>query len=283
MKCTDGRRVALAVATALALTGTAACTSSESSDTPRKDRGTSARSLAALRSAERSMARAASARVRSTTVMGSRLSIAADGALGWGDGLTGTFTLRYTGGTTAESLRALGITSMEARYLPDAYYARMSEAFAEKTDGKHWIKYVYDDLEALGGGVDFADQMRNTTPNQSVKLLLESGDVRNVGREKIAGRTATHYSGTVSVGDVADAQLKKQLQQAQVTTETVDIWVDDRNLLIKKVEKGRTGSGELTQTAYYSDYGVHVTAAKPPAADTEDFRDLLARQSTQTP
>jgi hypothetical protein len=283
MKCTNGRRVALAIATALALTGTAACTSSESSDKPQADRGTRAGSLAALRSAERSTDRAASARVRSTTVMGSQLSLDADGALGWGDGLTGTLTITYTGGTTAESLRALGITSMEARYLPDAYYARMSEAFARKAGGKHWIKYVYDDLQALGGGANFAEQMRNTTPNQSVKLLLDSEDVRRVGREKVAGRAATHYSGTVVVSDVADAQLKKQLQQAQVTSETVDVWVDDRNLLVKKVEKSRTASGELTQTAYYSDYGVRVLAAKPQASDTEDFRKLLERQGTPTP
>jgi hypothetical protein len=283
MKCTNGRRVALAIATALALTGTAACTSSESSGKPGADRGTRAGSLAALRSAERSTDRAASARVRSTTVMGSQLSLDADGALGWGDGLTGTLTITYTGGSTAESLRALGVTSMEARYLPDAYYARMSEAFARKAGGKHWIKYVYDDLRALGGGADFAEQMRNTTPNQSVKLLLDSEDVRRVGREKVAGRTATHYSGTVVVSDVADAQLKRQLQQAQVTSETVDVWVDERNLLVKKVEKSRTANGELTQTAYYSDYGVRVSAAKPPASDTEDFRKLLERQGTPTP
>jgi hypothetical protein len=51
----------------------------------------------------------------------------------------------------------------------------------------------------------------------------------------------------------------------------VDIWVDDRNLLVKKVEKGLTATGRLTQTAYYSDYGVKATVEKPPAADTADL------------
>jgi hypothetical protein len=285
MKCTDGRRIVLAVATAAALTGAAACTSSGSSGKPENRRGPSAASLAALRSAERSTDRADSARVRSTTVMGTQLSVKADGALRWGDGLTGTVTITYTGGTTAETMRALGITSMEARYLSDAYYARAGDAFAGKTGGRHWIKYGYEDLAALGGGAvaNFAEQMRNTTPNQSVKLLLYSEDVHRVGEEKAGGRTATHYSGTVAVGEVADARLRKQLQEAGVTAETVDIWVDGRNLLVKKVEKSRTATGELTQTAYYSDYGVRVSAAKPPASDTEDFRELLARQGTQTP
>lgn len=281
MKCTKGRRVALAVASATALT---ACTSSEPPAKPEKDRRATSEFLPALRLAERSTDRAESARVRSTTVMGSQLSIEADGALHWGRALTGVLTITYTGGTTAETMRGLGITSMEARYLSDAYYARMSDAFAEKADGKHWLKYVYEDLEALGGGgVNFADQMRNTTPNQSVKLLLHSGDVRRVGVETVGGQAATHYSGTVQVSDVADAELREQLEGAGVTTQTVDIWVDDRDLLVKKVEKGRMATGELTQTAYYSDYGVRVSARKPPADDTKDFRELLGKQGSPAP
>jgi hypothetical protein len=280
MKRTNGRGVVLAVALALVLTGAVGCTSSESPREPGTDRGASAGSRAALLSAERSTDRAASARVRSTTVMGTQLSLKADGALGWGDSLTGTLTITYTGGTTAETMRALGITSMQARYLADAYYARMGDTFARKTGGKHWIKYAYDDLKDLAGGAGatFADQMRNTAPNQSVRLLLDAEEVREVGREKVGGRTATHYSGTVLVPDVTDARLRTQLEQAGVTSETVDLWVDDRDLLVKKVEKGRTASGELTQTAYYTDYGVAVSVAEPPADDTQDFAELLERQ-----
>jgi hypothetical protein len=278
MQGTNGRRVALWVAMTAALTGAGCTSSSETPGRPEADRGPSAASRTALRAAERSTDRAASARVRSTTVMGTQVSLEADGALGWDKGLTGTLTITYTGGTSAETMRALGITSMEARYLPDAYYARMSDAFAAKAGGKHWIKYAYDDLKDLGGtGATFADQLRNTTPNQSVKLLLDSEDVRKVGEERIDGRATTHYSGTVEIGQVSDARLRTQLQQAGVTTESVDIWVDDRDLLVKKVEKGRTTAGELTQTAHYSDYGVKVTVDKPPARDTEDFRKLLER------
>ncbi len=127
----------------------------------------------------------------------------------------------------------------------------MGDAFAEQAGGKHWIKYAYDDLESLGGGSGayLKDQMQNTTPNQSVKLLLASGDVRKVGEEKVRGQETTHYSGTVDVADLASQNsnldrsqlddLKKQLEQAGVSTETVDIWVDDQDLLVKKVEKGR--------------------------------------------
>ncbi|MFJ7291708.1 hypothetical protein [Streptomyces collinus] len=285
MQGTTVRRVGLVLAVATALTGVAACTSQDSSDDPgRDDRAARGRSLAVLRSAERATEHAESARVESTTTMGSLMSMTADGTLGWSDGITGTLTITYTGGTVADTMRRLGTTSMEARYLPDAYYARMGAKFAEQTGGKRWIRYAYKDLGALtkGSGSHLGDQMRSTTPNQSVKLLLSSGDVRKVGEETVRGRTATHWSGTVAAADIADAALRKQLTGAGVTTETVDIWIDKRNLLVKKVEKARMTTGLMTQTAHYADYGVRVRADRPPASDTGDFEDLM-RKRTGTP
>ncbi|GAA2511443.1 hypothetical protein [Streptomyces longisporus] len=293
MKSTTVRRVSLSIAAVTALSGVAACTSSGSSG---KGEGASGKGatrvspIAALRTAEKSTDGADSAKVESTTTMGSLMSMTGDGALRWADGLTGNMTITYTSGTIADTMRRLGTTSMEARYLPDAYYAKMGDKFAQQAGGKHWLRYGYADLAALGGssGAYLKDQMQNTTPNQSVKLLLASGDVKKVGTEKVRGVEATHYSGTVDVADLARknsnltasqlAGLKKQLTQAGVSTESVDIWVNDQNLLVKKVEKGRMSAGEYTQTAYYSDYGVKVSATKPPAGDTQDFKQLMKKQ-----
>ncbi|MBC9728974.1 hypothetical protein [Streptomyces sp. TRM68367] len=293
MTRTTVRRVSLSLALAAALAATAACASSDGpgKDGPGKDGHAAHRStprpasLAALRTAERSTGRADSARVESTTTMGSLMSMTADGTLSWGDGITGTLTITYTGGTMADTMRRLGTTSMEARYLPDAYYARMGEKFAANSGGRHWIRYAYDDLEHLAGtsGALLTEHMRGTTPQQSVKLLLASGDVRRVGEETVRGRRTTHYSGTVDAADVTDAGLRKQLTEAGVSTETVDVWVDGQDLLVKKVEKVRTATGLLTQTAHYGDYGVQVAAKRPPAADTEDFEDLVRKQAGGTP
>jgi hypothetical protein len=192
----------------------------------------------------------------------------------------------------ADTMRQTGSTSMQARYLPDAYYAKMSDKFAEQAGGKHWIKYAYDDLAKFGGGSGayLKDQMQNTTPNQSVKLLLASGDVKKVGEETVRGESTTHYSGMVDVANLATkgsnltasqlADLKKQLTQAGVSTEKVDIWVNGDDLLVKKVEKGELSTGTMSSTAYYSDYGVKVSATEPPAGDTADFKDLLKSQGT---
>jgi hypothetical protein len=259
MRSTTARRTVVSIAVTVALACATACTSSGGSRPP--DSADSADpSAAPLRSVERATGRAGSAWVESTTVMGTELSLDATGALGWRDGITGTLTITYTGGTTAETMRGLGTTTMEARYLPDAYYARMGDAFADRAGGRHWIKYGYADLEDLGGGAaGLAEGMRDTAPHQVVQQLLASDDVRRMGEEETRGRRTTHWRGTL---DGAARQ-------------TVDIWVDDRDLLVKKVERGRTETGELTQTAYYSDYGVAVSAKRPPAADTADFAELL--------
>ncbi|MET7689947.1 hypothetical protein ABZT06_18530 [Streptomyces sp. NPDC005483] len=276
------KRTTVWLTTAAALAGLAACTSSGSSDRPAQDKRTASApaSLAALRTAERTTERARTARVRSTTVMGTQLSLTADGVLAWAGGLSGSLTIDYTGGTAAETMRGLGVTSMEARYLSDAYYARMGDAFAAKTDGKHWLRYGYDDLKTLGGGAALADQMRSTTPGQAVRLLLDSDDVRELGRETVDGRTTTHYAGTVDVEDVTDTGLRQRLQDADVTAETVDIWISEKNLLVKKVEKTSTANGRVTQTAHYSDFGVRVAVQRPPASDTADFKALLSQSST---
>ncbi|MFJ9567376.1 hypothetical protein ACIRQQ_46035 [Streptomyces fuscichromogenes] len=299
MKSRRVRRTAVSIAVVAALTGVAACSSAggsgSSGDSGKQDRAgaraaTRVSPVAALRSAEKSTDRADSARIRSTTTMGSLLSMTTNGSLAWGDGISGTVTITYTGGSTAELMRRLGSTSMEARYLPDAYYARMSDTFAAQTGGRHWIRYGYGDLASVAGGSGalLKDQMQNTTPNKSVQMLLASGDVRKVGEEKVDGQATTHYSGTVDVADLAGqsssltasqlAGLKKQLTQAGVSTETVDIWVNDQDLLVKKTEKADTANGTMTQTAHYSDYGVKVSASKPPAADTADFETLLKTQ-----
>ncbi|MGW2712998.1 hypothetical protein ACWC4J_29100 [Streptomyces sp. NPDC001356] len=297
MMSTIVRRAALSAAVVAALTGVAACGSSDSGkDGGEKAAGKTATRvspIAALRSAEKSTDKADSAKVRSTTSIGKLMSMTANGALTWGDGLKGNLTITYTGGQMAELMKKAGTQSMEARYLPDAYYAHMSDTYAQQAGGgKHWIKYSYDDLAKLGGasGSYMKDQIQNATPNQSVKMLLASGDVKKVGEETVSGVHTTHYSGTLNVADLAGktsnlsaeqlSALKKQLSQAGVTTDTVDIWINDQDLLVKKTEKADTANGAMTNTSFYTDYGVKVTAQAPPAGDTKDFADMLKAGGT---
>ena len=239
---------------------------------------------AALHAVEKATDRAGSARVSASSVMGGLLSMRTAGVLGWAGDPVGRLSITYTGGELADSMRALNSSSMEARLLPDAYYAKVGDKFAAQMHGKHWIKYAYDDLADLpgGSGTYLKDQLHNTAPIQPVRLLLASGDVRRAGTETVRGERTTHYSGTVTVAGLADSALKEQLVQAGVSTETVDIWVNDRNLLVKKVERGELTSGRMLSTAYYSAYGVKAAVAAPEGGDTADFKDLLGNSEASS-
>ncbi|MEV0320014.1 hypothetical protein ACIBKX_12910 [Streptomyces sp. NPDC050658] len=296
MNGTTMRRAGLSIAVAAALTGVAACGSSGGSGGGNgggKDKGGSVAlsPIAALRSIETKTDDANSAKVEGKTVMGTQMSMDMDGAMAWKDGITGNVTATLTGGTQAEQMKQMGQSKIDYRYLKNGFYANMGDQFASQAGGgKHWIEYDYATLAEMGGaaGDAFKDQMQNTTPNQSVKMLLASGDVKRVGEETVRGTKTTHYSGEVDVADFTGknsdldagqlAELKKQFEQAGMSTETIDIWVNEDDLLVKKTEKANMKTGAFSQTVYYSDYGTPVDVQKPPASDTLSFKDLMNRQ-----
>lgn len=294
MRTKTVRRVGLSVALAAALTSVAACGGSDDGKTKGESRGGSvlpADPVAALLAVQKKTGGANSAKIEGTTSMGTTMSMKQTGALDWSDGITGSMEITYTGGTMADSMKQLGGDgTMQARYFKDGYAADMGPAMAQQTGGKRWISYSYDDLAELGGasGAAMKDQMQNTAPDQGVKSLLASGDVKKVGKEDVRGVSATHYSGTVDVADLTaknsklDAaqldELKKQLNDAGITTEKIDIWVDANDLLVKKTERGQMKTGELNSTVFYSDYGTKVTVERPPAGETIGFKELLQKQ-----
>ncbi|MGW5865905.1 hypothetical protein ACWFRJ_27410 [Streptomyces sp. NPDC055239] len=293
MNRTTMRRAGLSIAAAAALIGVAACGSSGGDgDAESEGKGSDARSLtAALRTIQDKTDDAGSAKVEGKTVMGSLMSTDMTGSMEWSDGITGNVTATLTGGTQAEQMKQMGQSKINYRYLKSGFYANMGDKFASRAGGgKHWLEYDYDALAAMSGdaGDAFKDQMQNATPNQSVKVLLASGDVKRVGEENVRGTRTTHYSGTVDVEDFSRknsdldaeqmAELKKQFKQVGMSTQTIDIWVNDDDLLVKKTEKGETDDGDISQTAFYSDYGTSVSVEKPPAGDTVSFKDLMKQQ-----
>ncbi|MGW6056522.1 hypothetical protein [Streptomyces sp. NPDC055189] len=293
MNSTTKRRAGLSIAVAAALTGVAACGSS-GGDGEGKSKGEDSVALspiAALRTIEDKTDDADSAKIEGKTVMGSKMSMDMTGAMEWSDGITGNMTATLTGGTQAEQMEQMGQSKIDYRYLKNGFYANMGDKFAQQAGGgKHWIEYDYATLAEISGaaGDAFKDQMQNSTPNQSVKMLLASGDVKRVGEETVRGTKTTHYSGTVDAADFTGknsdldaeqmAELRKQFKQVGLSKQTIDIWVDGDDLLVKKAEKGEMADGDFSQTAYYSDYGTPVSVEKPAASDTMSFKDLMNQQ-----
>ncbi|MEU6679164.1 hypothetical protein [Streptomyces sp. NPDC046925] len=294
MNSTTMRHAGLSIAVAAALTGVAACGSSGGGEGEGEGKGKGSVALspvAALRTIEDKTDDADSAKIEGKTVMGNKMSMDMTGSMKWSDGITGNMTATLTGGTQAQQMEQIGQSKIDYRYLKNGFYANMGDKFAAQAGGgKHWIEYDYATLAEISGaaGDAFKDQMQNSTPNQSVKMLLASGDVKRVGEETVRGTKTTHYSGTVDAADFTgknsdlDAgqmeELRKQFKQVGLSKQTIDIWVDGDDLLVKKAEKGEMADGEFSQTAYYSDYGTPVSVEKPAASDTMSFKDLMNQQ-----
>ena len=231
-----GRTWARHAAVCLVLAALVSCGAQEA---PRGDRGVTG----ALRAARSEVAAAGSARIEATSSTGTSLSSRSEGVLRWSGGLRGTLRVTTTGGSMAGTTRRMGGSPSQSRFLPDAYYTRMTDTFASLSDGKHWIRYPY------AAGADLS-------PAASLKLLLSSGNAHEVGREAVRGVRATHYAGTAG-------------------GQRVDVWIDRGHLLVKRVQRSRTASGAFVGTVHYVDYGARARAERPPARDTVDFKDVV--------
>ncbi|MEU1803958.1 hypothetical protein [Streptomyces sp. NPDC019937] len=207
------------------------------------------------------------------------------GAMDWSDGMRADMQMKSKGGAGAASSPG-GDKPVNVRYTPDAMFMNAA-AMGIPAQGKEWIKYDYDLLAKQGGpsGAYLKDQMQNNNPSRSVQLLLATGQVKKVGTEDVRGVGTTHYTGVVKVSEIARAQskglsqseldaLEKQLKQSGADSETVDLWIDDKNLLVKKREQAKSKTGVTDSTVYYSDYGTKVTVEEPPASQTMDFQKL---------
>ncbi|WP_260867250.1 hypothetical protein [Streptomyces sp. SAJ15] len=243
--------------------------------------------LSALQNVSEHTRKQNSAKVEGTTQMGPATT-SMKGQMDWSDGMRATMTIIQTGG--AVSGTPMDKKPMEARYTPDAMFVNLGDALAAdpKAGGKHWMKYDYATLAKQAGasGKFLQDQMQNTDPARAVQLLVATGKVKSMGEEKVRGIDTTHYTGTVKVADLAKMQskdlteqdlksLQEQLQQAGMETETIDVWVDENDLLLKKRERADSTSGAYDSTVYYTDYGTDVSVEEPPAGDTMNFEDAL--------
>lgn len=293
MKHARVRTVASAVAVVAALGSLSACgghSGSKASGNGSSGGTAPATSpLAALRAAVTKTTQAQSAKLSGTTTT-AQMTITMNGALDWSSGMKGDVAIKM-GGQSAATTATLGTNGiMQARYTPDAMYMDMGATMAKADGGKPWIRYSYDALaKQMGASGDvLKQQFQNNNPTRSVQMLIASGDVKSLGSATINGTQTTHYEGVLDVSkllgtapglDAATVKgFKAQLKSQGITTDHIDLWVDNQGLLVKKVEKIATSTGMTNSTVYYSDFGVKVTVTPPPAAQTVDFAQMMAQQ-----
>jgi hypothetical protein len=289
---TQLRNVAAAVAVIAALGTVSACgggkssTGAHQSGAPSGGQQSAVGSvIGALLKVKSSTDQAKSAKVDITADQGQLGKTHQTGALDWSDGLQGDLTVTPDGDSLA---KAMGVS--EIRYTKDALYEQMNSG----SGGSHWMKITYAALDKQGpAGKATRMQLQSGNPNQTVEMLIASGDVKVVGKEDVRGVQATHYSGLLDAAKVAadttpglsqaeQQQLKQQMHDDGVTADQIDVWVNSDNLVVEKAEQIKTARGTSTTTTYYSEYGTKVTVTPPPAADTFDPGSLRTAAPSQS-
>ncbi|MGW6914433.1 hypothetical protein ACWGB8_11505 [Kitasatospora sp. NPDC054939] len=233
---------------------------------------------------------AKSAKVKQEVEIGANGVLVYNGAISWEDGMLGELTVDAGDSPLGKQMSPLtGSTTLKYRYLKDAMYLKLGTRAVSEFNGRHWLRYGYDDLsKVLGAGGDsLKNQLRNADPQAGVRALIASGKVTEVGEVTVNGTRATHYSGELTADDLATAtsrgldhqqikDIKDQFQTAGITTEHVEVWIDtETQLLVRRLEKAETANGPVKVTVDYSDYGTKVDTVEPAASDSVEITELL--------
>ncbi|WP_051709232.1 hypothetical protein [Streptomyces sp. NRRL S-350] len=228
-------------------------------------------------------AAAKSAKVDEVIAMG-QVTMKGKGAISWADGLQGEIVMDLSGSPLATVLAPVtGGSTVPYRYTKDAMFMRLGGDAVDTFGGRHWLHYSTSDMAKASGGS--SDQLKSADPVQGVRTLIAGGKVTEVGQETVNGKATTHYSGELSGDDMAGAtgtgltqdqldQVKANLSAAGITSETIDVWVDDDKLVVKRIEQADTKAGALKATVSYSDYGTPVTTTAPDPSDTVELSEL---------
>ncbi len=171
-------------------------------------------------------------------------------------------------------------------------YLQVDAAAAAQLQGKHWMKFDFAELAAASGSSQSANAasglqglLKQFSPVQSIRAIAKSPGVHAVGRETMDGVATTHFTGTVTLAQLVAAQSGITAAQAQAletadasvgfTGETIDVWLDAKNLPVRVEEQASTAKGDMVIDRHFSDYGVPVNVAVPPSSDTVDLAALL--------
>jgi hypothetical protein len=157
-----------------------------------------------------------------------------------------------------------------------------SRRFGSLPDGAKWMKL---DLEFAQG----PESPVPADPDAMGQLeLLEtvSDDIEKLGREKIRGVEATHYSGTIPVATQADrlreagAEELAERSEEEGSPTAVEAWVDDRGRMRRmkiiqatpRVEDEGTATVEMRMDFF--DFGIEPMIVVPDSDEVFDATSL---------
>jgi hypothetical protein len=173
--------------------------------------------------------------------------------------------------------------NLEGRFIDGAFYIR--PVGDNSPFGRRWEKRSSDDPESASGlniG-DMSDLLSHIDPQTDVDLLLQAGDLADLGEELVDGVPTRHYRGTVkeatmvqTIGASAATRFKLHghLRMMGVTATVEDVWVDGEFHVRRSVSRWLSKHGDSTRTLAFSGFGEPVTVTAPDNSDVVDYADL---------
>jgi hypothetical protein len=158
----------------------------------------------------------------------------------------------------------------------DTMYVNMGGTLSSMDGGKPWFE---ENLTKATGGLDMSKLTSGMNPLAQLQALIASGDLASVGTATIGAQATTHYRGTVSyaklladsglaakVGQHEAQQLRDYANQAHITSETVDLYVNHQNEAVREVVSSKTSMGQMRVQGDFSNWGTSVDVTPPPAS-----------------
>ncbi|WP_405912284.1 hypothetical protein OG760_11245 [Streptomyces sp. NBC_00963] len=274
-------RVALcaaAVATVVGMTGCSAHTAKKTAEGAAK---VAVQPLAALQRATDSTEKYGSADVDMATSVSGSAPTRMAGTYSWGNGLSFDVSM---------DAKAAGMTKLvSGQYVNmllvhGAYYYNVAPQPSGPLKGKHWMKV---DASAVLGEQASSAMNSSADPTQGLQSLKYARNAKEVGKETVLGREATHYHATLSKDDLGAAgsalgskDKKELLQQftGAVDAITFDVWVDSHDMPVRMKED----IGAMNVSIDFKKFGPAKSLRAPAASDTADMTDAVRQQTGQT-
>jgi hypothetical protein len=162
-------------------------------------------------------------------------------------------------------------------------------ALSSEMGGKQWGEIDLTQTSgSLGSLSSLVNSAQNENPTTQISALVASGDVAKVGSATVDGQQTTHYSGSLTPGQLAAVSaksgqlsasqistLKNLMQQGGVSSETIDLWVSAAGLPVEMKYSSKTSAGTVTGDMHMSDWGAPVSIGAPPASEVYDMTSAL--------
>jgi len=193
---------------------------------------------------------------------------------------------RYDGANTAMSMSMdlLG-QQMEMRMIGQTIYMKMPEQMRASTGStKPWTKVSLDDSTPAGKALseNYSQLAEQNDPSKMLEQIQKAGTIKKSEATTLNGEPANHYTVDIDLAKIADQmpaglpdEAKTQLAGKDVHF-PMDLWVNADQLPMQIVMDmtalgtalgGAQGGqlGEMKMTMKYTDWGVPVDIAAPPA------------------